>query len=151
MQLLVLILMIVAISFAVKLIKRIFTSISRWRAENEREREIASMQAARAAEAQQKAAVRMAREQQKEAARQEREQEKQKNIELKRTQAVADLEYIEQARRTVIELYGVAEEDYNNATTAQKKEAALKRMLSYDARLRKLDKDRERAAMIMES
>lgn len=136
-NLLIVILAIVAIRLIVKLIKRIVASIDANRKRREREQAIASVQIARAEAAQQK-----------EAARLEREQEKRRAAELKRTQAAADLDYIEQARQAVLKLYGAAEADYNNATTDRKRETALNRMLSYDAKLRKLDKERERAAMI---
>ena len=67
--------------------------------------------------------------------------------ELKRKQAADDLTFIEQTRRDVLKLYGAAEAEYNRATSDRQRETALRRMIGYDAKLRKLDKDRETAEL----
>lgn len=75
------------------------------------------------------------------------EQNRVARSELKRKQAADDLTFIEQARRDVLKLYGAAEAEYNRATNDHQKETALRRMIGYDAKLRKLDKDRETAEL----
>ena len=85
----------------------------------------------------------------KEQARLKADEIKWKAAELKRKQAEADLDYISVARENVIKLYGSAEAEFNNATTDRKKEAALNRMMTYDAKLRKLDKEREKTALLI--
>ena len=69
-------------------------------------------------------------------------------LELNRSQAREDLGHIEQLRRDILKCYASAEAEYNSASTDRKKETALRRMIGYDAKLRQLDKQRERAAMI---
>lgn len=69
-------------------------------------------------------------------------------LELNRSQAREDLGHIEQMRRDILKCYASAEAEYNSALTDRKKETALRRMIGYDAKLRQLDKQRERAAMI---
>lgn len=75
------------------------------------------------------------------------EQNRIARLELKRKQAFDDLTFIEQTRRDVLKLYGAAEAEFNRATTDRQKETALRRMIGYDAKLRKLDKDRETAEL----
>ena len=75
------------------------------------------------------------------------EQNRRARSELKRKQAFDDLTFIEQTRRDVLKLYGAAEAEFNRATTDRQKETALRRMIGYDAKLRKLDKDRETAEL----
>lgn len=99
----------------------------------------------RAAEKAQALAVKREKEQ----ARLKADEIKRKTAELKRKQAEADLDYISVARENVIKLYGSAEAEFNNATTDRKKEAALNRMMTYDAKLRKLDKEREKTALLI--
>ena len=76
------------------------------------------------------------------------EQNRRARSELKRKQAFDDLTFIEQTRRDVLKLYEAAETDYNRAKTDRQREAALRRMIGYDAKLRKLDKDRETAELL---
>ena len=76
------------------------------------------------------------------------EKDRAARLELNRSQAVADLGHIEQMRRDILKCYASAEAEYNSAQTDRKKETALRRMVGYDAKLRQLDKQRERAAMI---
>lgn len=75
------------------------------------------------------------------------EQNRIARLELKRKQAFDDLTFIEQTRRDVLKLYEAAEAEFNRATTDRQKETALRRMIGYDAKLRKLDKDRETAEL----
>lgn len=75
------------------------------------------------------------------------EQNRRARSELKRKQAFDDLTFIEQTRRDVLKLYGAAEAEFNRATNDRQKETALRRMIGYDAKLRKLDKDRETAEL----
>ena len=76
------------------------------------------------------------------------DKERAARLELNRSQAREDLEHIEQMRRDILKCYASAEAEYNAALTDRKKETALRRMVGYDAKLRQLDKQRERAAMI---
>lgn len=75
------------------------------------------------------------------------EQNRRARSELKRKQAFDDLTFIEQTRRDVLKLYAAAEAELNRAATDRQKETALRRMIGYDAKLRKLDKDRESAEL----
>ena len=75
------------------------------------------------------------------------EQNRVARSELKRKQAADDLTFIEQTRRDVLKLYGAAEAEFNRATSNRQRETALRRMIGYDAKLRKLDKDRETAEL----
>ena len=135
------VLLIVGIRWIKQFIKDISSDIKAKRMLNEQIR----IEQAKAKEQAERVAIK----QEKEIAKRKAEEAKRKAAELKRKQAEADLDYISVARENVIKLYGSAEAEFNNATTDRKKEAALNRMLSYDAKLRKLDKEREKTALLI--
>ena len=78
----------------------------------------------------------------------EQEQRRQQLHELKRQQARQDVIFYTETRRDIMKLYNAAEAEYKAAATDRAKETALRRMLSYDAKLRAVDKRREAAALI---
>lgn len=132
----------------------ILDSITAAGARAEKQRQIEAAQAQRRQLEADRQRIRAAKEQAKqermEAARirrVEQEQHRQHLHELKQEQARQDITFYTETRRDILKLYAAAEQEYNNAATDRAKERALKRMLSYDAQLRRVDKRRELAAL----
>lgn len=135
------------IAWVLNLFSAILDGIATNRAKANRQKQIEAVRAERRA-------IQSAKEQEKqeraEAARirqREQEQRRQHLHELKQEQARQDVIFYTETRRDIMKLYAAAEQEYNNAATDRAKERALKRMLSYDAQLRRVDKRRELAAL----
>lgn len=125
----------------------ILDSITAAGAKAEKQRQIEAAQAQRR---QQLTAKEQAKQERMEAARirqREQEQRRQQLHELKQEQARQDVIFYTETRRDIMKLYNAAEAEYKAAATDRAKETALRRMLSYDAKLRAVDKRRELAAL----
>ena len=125
----------------------ILDSITAAGAKAEKQRQIEAAQAQRR---QQLTAKEQAKQERMEAARirqREQEQRRQQLHELKQEQARQDVIFYTETRRDIMKLYAAAEAEYKAAATDRAKETALRRMLSYDAKLRAVDKRRELAAL----
>ena len=125
----------------------ILDSITAAGARAEKQRQIEAAQAQRR---QQLTAKEQAKQERMEAARirqREQEQRRQQLHELKQEQARQDVVFYTETRRDIMKLYNAAEAEYKAAATDRAKETALRRMLSYDAKLRAVDKRRELAAL----
>ena len=125
----------------------ILDSITAAGAKAEKQRQIEAAQAQRR---QQLTAKEQAKQERMEAARirqREQEQRRQHLHELKQEQARQDVIFYTETRRDIMKLYNAAEAEYKAAATDRAKETALRRMLSYDAKLRAVDKRRELAAL----
>ena len=135
------------IAGALRLLGAILDSITAAGARAEKQRQIEAAQAQRR---QQLTAKEQAKQERMEAARirqREQEQRRQQLHELKQEQARQDVIFYTEARRDIMKLYAAAEAEYKAAATDRAKETALRRMLSYDAKLRAVDKRRELAAL----
>ena len=125
----------------------ILDSITAAGAKAEKQRQIEAAQAQRR---QQLTAKEQEKQERMEAARirqREQEQRRQHLHELKQEQARQDVIFYTETRRDIMKLYNAAEAAYKAAATDRAKETALRRMLSYDAKLRAVDKRRELAAL----
>lgn len=135
------------IAGALRLLGAILDSITAAGARAEKQRQIEAAQAQRR---QQLTAKEQAKQERMEAARirqREQEQRRQQLHELKQEQARQDVIFYTETRRDIMKLYAAAEAEYKAAATDRAKETALRRMLSYDAKLRAVDKRRELAAL----
>lgn len=135
------------IAGALHLLGAILDSITAAGARAEKQRQIEAAQAQRR---QQLTAKEQAKQERMEAARirqREQEQRRQQLHELKQEQARQDVIFYTETRRDIMKLYAAAEAEYKAAATDRAKETALRRMLSYDAKLRAVDKRRELAAL----
>lgn len=135
------------IAGALRLLGAILDSITAAGAKAEKQRQIEAAQAQRR---QQLTAKEQAKQERMEAARirqREQEQRRQQLHELKQEQARQDVIFYTETRRDIMKLYNAAEAEYKAAATDRAKETALRRMLSYDAKLRAVDKRRELAAL----
>lgn len=135
------------IAGALRLLGAILDSITAAGARAEKQRQIEAAQAQRR---QQLTAKEQAKQERMEAARirqREQEQRRQQIHELKQEQARQDVIFYTETRRDIMRLYAAAEAEYKAAATDRAKETALRRMLSYDAKLRAVDKRRELAAL----
>ena len=135
------------IAGALRLLGAILDSITAAGAKAEKQRQIEAAQAQRR---QQLTAKEQAKQERMEAARirqREQEQRRQQLHELKQEQARQDVIFYTETRRDIMKLYNAAEAEYKAAATDRAKETALRRMLSYDAKLRAVDKRRESAAL----
>lgn len=135
------------IAGALNLLGAILDSITAAGAKAEKQRQIEAAQAKRR---QQLTAKEQAKQERMEAARirqREQEQRRQQLHELKQEQARQDVIFYTETRRDIMKLYNAAEAEYKAAATDRAKETALRRMLSYDAKLRAVDKRRELAAL----
>ena len=135
------------IAGALRLLGAILDSITAAGARAEKQRQIEAAQAQRR---QQLTAKEQAKQERMEAARirqREQEQRRQQIHELKQEQARQDVVFYTETRRDIMKLYNAAEAEYKAAATDRAKETALRRMLSYDAKLRTIDKRRELAAL----
>ena len=135
------------IAGALRLLGAILDSITAAGARAEKQRQIEAAQAQRR---QQLTAKEQAKQERMEAARirqREQEQRRQQIHELKQEQARQDVVFYTETRRDIMKLYNAAEAAYKAAATDRAKETALRRMLSYDAKLRTIDKRRELAAL----
>ena len=135
------------IAGALRLLGAILDSITAAGARAEKQRQIEAAQAQRR---QQLTAKEQAKQERMEAARirqREQEQRRQQLHELKQEQARQDVIFYTETRRDIMKLYNAAEAEYKAAATDRAKETALRRMLSYDAKLRAVDKRRELAAL----
>lgn len=142
------------IAGALRLLGAILDSITAAGARAEKQRQIEAAQAQRRQLEADRQRIRAAKEQEKqermEAARirqREQEQRRQQLHELKQEQARQDVIFYTETRRDIMKLYNAAEAEYKAAATDRAKETALRRMLSYDAKLRAVDKRRELAAL----
>ena len=136
------------IAGALRLLGAILDSITAAGARAEKQRQIEAAQAQRR---QQLTAKEQAKQERMEAARirqREQEQRRQQLHELKQEQARQDVIFYTETRRDIMKLYAAAEAEYKAAATDRAKETALRRMLSYDAKLRAVDKRREAAALV---
>ena len=135
------------IAWVLNLFSAILDGIATNRAKANRQKQIEAVRAERRAI---QSAKEQAKQERMEAARirrVEQEQHRQHLHELKQEQARQDITFYTETRRDILKLYAAAEQEYNNAATDRAKERALKRMLSYDAQLRRVDKRRELAAL----
>ena len=136
------------IAWVLNLFSAILDGIATNRAKANRQKQIEAVRAERRAI---QSAKEQAKQERMEAARVrqgEQEQHRQQLHELKREQARQDVIFYTETRRDIMKLYAAAEAEYKAAATDRAKETALRRMLSYDAKLRAVDKRREAAALV---
>ena len=80
-----------------------------------------------------------------EIARRRKELENQRKTEHKQSQARQDVDFYASQRQRLMTLYEIAENEYNNASTDKARMIAGNRLMSYDDRLRRIERQMENA------